>query len=216
MAGRDTLSDLLRRLDSLEDSSDRRVIIGITGAPGAGKTTLVEAVLQERPDVAWIPMDGFHLADSTLRSLGLLDRKGAIETFDGYGYLATLARLRNERANVVYAPEFDRVIEQPIAAGVAVPPSARVILTEGNYLLDALAPWPAVRDQLDEVWYCDAAESVRRDRLIDRHVRFGKTRKDAIQWVDHVDEPNARRIAARRHLADLAVDLASESERAHP
>jgi pantothenate kinase len=91
-----------------------------------------------------------------------------------------------------------------------------VILTEGNYLLDALAPWPAVRDQLDEVWYCDAAESVRRDRLIDRHVRFGKTRKDAIQWVDHVDEPNARRIAARRHLADLAVDLASESERAHP
>lgn len=210
------IDGLLRHLDSITDAGRARVIIGITGAPGAGKTTLVEAVLRSRPDAAWIPMDGFHLADSSLVRLGLLGNKGAIETFDAHGYLATLSRLRVEQNNVVYAPEFDRAIEQPIAAGVAVPPTARVVLTEGNYLLDSLDPWPAVRDQFDEVWYCDAPDGLRRERLVQRHVRFGKSAQDAHRWVDQVDEPNARRIIARRHLADIFINLEKAHEEAHP
>jgi pantothenate kinase len=105
----------------------------------------------------------------------------------------------------VYAPTFDRTIEQPIAGAIAVKPATRVVLTEGNYLLDRSEPWDTVRDTLTHVWFCDLPDDVRREQLIARHVRFGKAPKDARQWVNEVDEPNAVRIAATRSLADVVI-----------
>ncbi|MFC6357185.1 nucleoside/nucleotide kinase family protein [Luethyella okanaganae] len=202
------MSDGLRaRLTALLEPGER-VILGITGCPGSGKSTLAEWVLRQagaQTQVAWVPMDGYHLADSELDRLGLRGSKGAIDTFDAYGYLATLRRIRSERANIVYAPEFDREIEQPIAGGMAVTPADRLIVTEGNYLLDASPPWPDVRAELDEVWYCEVSDELRRERLVARHVRFGKTPDQARRWVDEVDEANAGRIVASRDRADLIV-----------
>ncbi len=191
-------------------AADRRTIIGLVGAPGSGKTTLLHALLvalelRVPGSTAWVPMDGFHLADSTLRDLGRLKAKGAIDTFDGYGYLATLRRIRVETGNIVYAPEFDRTLEQPIAGGMAVPPAATIVLTEGNYLLDEGSPWNALPGVLDEIWYCDVADELRRERLVARHVAFGKSPEAARAWVGTVDEPNAVRIRSTRSRADLVV-----------
>jgi len=199
---------LVARIEALAAARDR-VLLGITGSPGAGKSTLavglVEALGTRGVPVAWVPMDGFHLADVELDRLGRRERKGAIDTFDGYGYLALLRRVAGEREHTVYAPTFDRTIEQPVAGAIAVEPATRVVLTEGNYLLDESEPWAEVRKALTEVWFCDVPGDVRRQRLVARHIRFGKTPDHAGRWVEEVDERNAERIEAARYLADLVV-----------
>ena len=139
---------------------------------------------------------------------GRRQRKGAIDTFDAYGYLAILRRIRTELDNPVYAPDFERVLEQPIAASIAIDPDVRLVITEGNYLLSATLPWPRIRELMAEVWYVELDDTVRRDRLVARHVAFGKSLPEARRWVTEVDEPNARQIASTRHLADLLVDRA--------
>jgi pantothenate kinase len=186
---------------------ERRVILGITGPPGAGKTSLAVSVASSFDDAVHLPMDGFHLADVELERLDLLDRKGAIDTFDAYGYLALLQRIRADERHTVYAPAFHRDIEQPIAGSIPVTPETRLIVTEGNYLLDDDEPWPAVREVLTEVWFVDVPQPERHRRLVARHVEFGKSPEQAEAWVRDVDERNAERIEKVRHKADLVVAL---------
>jgi pantothenate kinase len=195
-----TFDDLLARATALEARAGRAVL-GIVGAPGSGKSTLAEALLARLPAAAHVPMDGFHLADVALRALGRLDAKGAPDTFDAGGYAALLDRLRRDTEDVVYAPAFERDLEQPLAGAIAVPRSARLVITEGNYLL----LWPDVAPLLDEVWFCDQDPDVRLERLVARHVRFGKDPDVAAAWVAAVDEPNAALVAATRDRADLTV-----------
>ena len=145
-------------------------------------------------------MDGFHLADAELRRTGRRDRKGAPDTFDRAGYAALLGRLRRE-PGTVYAPAFDRAIEDSIAAAVAVPASVPLVVTEGNYLL----LWPEIRPLLDEVWYLDPPAAARRAALVARHVAFGKTPAEAERWVAASDDRNAELIAAGRQLADRVL-----------
>ena len=183
----------------------RRIIVGITGPPGAGKTGLAQTIASSFDDAVQIPMDGFHLADAELRRLGRLDRKGAIDTFDADGYCALLERIRKAPPHIVYAPAFYRSIEQPIAGGIPVPPETRLVVTEGNYLLDDEPPWPSVRNQLSEVWFIDVPRAERHRRLVARHVEFGKSPAQAEAWVHDIDEANAERIEKCRHKADLVV-----------
>ncbi|HEY1093770.1 MAG TPA: nucleoside/nucleotide kinase family protein [Glycomyces sp.] len=200
---------LLARAKAL--TAPGRVLIGIAGCPGAGKSTaaawLARALDAEGRRAVQVPMDGFHLANAELVRLGRRDRKGAIDTFDGHGYRALLERLAAEREAVVYAPEFDRRVGEPVAGSIAVPPEAEVVVTEGNYLLDEDGPWPGVRAALTEVWYCETPEPLRLARLVARHERFGKSPEHARSWVADVDERNAERIRAARHRADLVIDF---------
>jgi pantothenate kinase len=154
-------------------------------------------------------MDGFHLADVTLTESGLLERKGAPETFDAWGYAALLERVRTGPAYAVYAPGFERSLEQPIAGAITVAPDDRVVLTEGNYLLLDRPEWRAVRQELDEVWFVQTDEALRRQRLLARHVEFGKSEGEARAWVERVDEPNARLVEATRTRADRVIDLSA-------
>lgn len=211
-----TLEDLLTRARHLGAHQESPVVIGVVGAPGAGKTTLVEGLVRElnkaTPDpehqaFAHVPMDGFHLSDQELTRLGLLNRKGAPETFDVHGYAATLQRLRSPRETVVYAPGFERTLEQPIAGVIPVFPSATTILTEGNYLLLDHPDWQQVRNQCNEIWYCEQEDDLRIQRLIQRHIQFGKTPAEAESWVHNVDEKNAQLIQSTRANADLVVTL---------
>ena len=214
MSSTTTLTELKTRLLALAGSTDGPVIVGVTGAPGAGKTTLVEALVRalnpedqplESRRFAHVPMDGFHLSDRELTRLGLLQRKGAPETFDAGGYAALLERLAAPRTAVVYAPGFERTLEQPLAGDIPVFPAARVILTEGNYLLLDRPEWRQVRSRCTEVWYCEPEEEVRVQRLVERHIRFGKTAPAAAAWVRDVDQPNADLVRACRERADLLV-----------
>ncbi|MFF5187585.1 nucleoside/nucleotide kinase family protein [Streptomyces sp. NPDC000345] len=205
-----TFDDLLHRARSLAGESRRRALLGIAGSPGAGKTTLAERLVRElngdgEPWAAHVPMDGFHLADVELDRLGRSDRKGAPDTFDAAGYAALLHRLRSDTDEVVYAPGFERVLEQPLAGAVPVPPAARLVVTEGNYLLLDSGAWPRVRAALDEVWFCETDEDDRVRRLIARHEEFGKEHEAAVAWVHGSDERNALLVAGTRDRADLVV-----------
>lgn len=192
----------------LRHSAGDRRIIGISGSPGAGKSTLARHLADRLGDRgAHVPMDGFHLADVELRRQRLLDRKGAPETFDALGYAALLARLRREAGGTVYAPGFDRDLEQPVAGAIAVPPEAEVVVTEGNYLLLDRPEWRKVRRRLDVVWHVCVAEELRVDRLVARHVEFGKSLEQARAWVERVDGPNSRLVEASAHRADVRLDL---------
>nr|WBO82079.1 nucleoside/nucleotide kinase family protein [Streptomyces sp. SBE_14.2] len=205
-----TFDHLLARARALA-SSGQRAILGIAGSPGAGKSTLAEHLVRElnadgRPFAAHVPMDGFHLADAELERLGRRDRKGAPDTFDAAGYAALLRRLRDEPdGEVVYAPGFERELEQPLAGAIPVPPSARLVVTEGNYLLLDTSAWARVRAALDEVWFCELPEDERIRRLVARHERFGKSPEAARAWSLGTDQRNADLVAATRGRADLVV-----------
>ncbi|HEY7009580.1 MAG TPA: nucleoside/nucleotide kinase family protein [Jatrophihabitantaceae bacterium] len=215
MAVIDDLASRVRALSArseqrvLSAHSEQRVLIGIAGAPGSGKTTLALAVVARLggfPVVAHVPMDGFHLADAELVRLGRRDRMGAPDTFDVDGYAALLRRIRAGEA--VWAPSFERPLEQPIAQAIPVTAQTRVVVSEGNYLLLPDPQWRAVREQFDEVWYCREDEDVRLRRLLARHIEFGKPPDVAREWVLRSDEHNASLIAAHIDSADLVVDLA--------
>ncbi|ROQ70499.1 pantothenate kinase [Streptomyces sp. 840.1] len=200
------LTGLTARARRLALAGNRRVL-GIAGPPGAGKSTLAGQLADALgPLAVLVPMDGFHLAQAELERLGRADRKGAPDTFDAAGYAALLRRLRDpEPDTVVYAPAFDRALEEPVAGSVPVAPDVPLVITEGNYLLYAEGGWAPVRGLLDKAWYLELDRDVRIRRLVDRHVRFGKPRPYAERWAAGSDEDNARLVARDRDRADLVV-----------
>nr|WP_319633107.1 nucleoside/nucleotide kinase family protein [Georgenia satyanarayanai] len=198
---------MLERVRAVIDRGGRR-ILGITGAPGAGKSTLAHAVVDALGDEAClVGMDGFHLAQAELVRLDRRERKGAPDTFDALGYVALLRRLRAADERTVYAPVFDRSLEEPIACAVPVPREVPLVVTEGNYLLVADGDWAEVGPLLDESWYVEPPEDVRIARLIARHEAYGRSPEEARERSLGSDQRNAEVIAATRRRADVVVEL---------
>jgi pantothenate kinase len=205
------VGDLLHRVLALRARVDagRPVIVGVAGEPGAGKSTLtaslVARLIERGSSTVLVPMDGFHLANVALAALGRADRKGAIDTFDGAGYAALLTRLRGAGPDTVWAPTYDRSLEESVANAIPVPPGTDVVITEGNYLLVDDGPWSAVRRLLDEAWAVEVDPHLRLQRLVTRHVQFGKAPDEAAAWVAAVDVPNAEFVRATFGRADVVI-----------
>ena len=203
------VQDARALLDEALRSGSRR-LLGIAGAPGAGKSTLAARLARELGEQAvLVPMDGFHLADAARERLGRLGRKGAPDTFDAGGYVSLLQRLRTARPQdaPVWAPMFERDLEQPLAGAIEVGAEVPLVITEGNYLLLEDGPFAQVRAMLDACWFVEVPEELRLERLIARHERFGKSPQAAREWALGPDEANARLVAGTRDRADVVVDL---------
>jgi pantothenate kinase len=198
---------LVERARSLVGGQGRS-ILGITGAPGAGKSTLAAALVDALwPAAVLVPMDGFHLSNLELERTARREWKGAPDTFDVEGYVALLERLRGPQGTVVFAPEFDRRLEEAVAGSIRVEPAVPLVVTEGNYLLLDEGPWAGVKPLLDEVWFVDVGDATRVERLVGRHVAHGKGLSEAREWVLRSDEANAALVASTRRRADLVVRL---------
>ncbi|MCQ9165223.1 MULTISPECIES: nucleoside/nucleotide kinase family protein [unclassified Arthrobacter] len=187
-----------------------RAILGITGPPGAGKSTVGSQIVDALgPDKAvLVPMDGFHLSNAVLLAKGLRQVKGAIQTFDDAGYANLIQRIRGQKSGeVIYAPSFNRDLEEPIAGSIPVLAEVPLVVTEGNYLLAESGAWPSARDCLTESWFLNPAREHRHNWLISRHMDYGKSAADARLWALGSDEDNARLIESMSHRADRVLRL---------
>lgn len=200
------LAERLRALGA--DSPGARVLVGIVGAPGGGKSTLAQALVAAiGASAVEVPMDGFHLAQSVLDAAGTAAVKGAPHTFDAAGYVALMRRIRGQHSDeIVYAPTFRREIEEPIAGAIPIRPEHRYIITEGNYLLLDTAPWTELKSICHQIWFLDTPEDIRLQRLVSRHIHFGWSAPDAlVRATTGSDGVNGRTVLASRHRADLLI-----------
>ncbi|WP_293932205.1 nucleoside/nucleotide kinase family protein, partial [Iodobacter sp.] len=168
-------------------------------------STLAQEIQHLYPEQSIVvPMDGYHLANSELARLGKAARKGAEDTFDSAGFASLIQRLKTQPSDeTIYAPEFRREIEEPIANAIPIQPKNQLIIVEGNYLLLNTGHWAKLHSLLDEAWYVDVNHALRESRLIHRHMQFGRSEAAATDWAHNTDGPNARLIEASKERADL-------------
>ena len=199
----------LARIQNHLENSTERVLIGIIGKPGAGKSTLSKFLLAKLPKefVTVVPMDGYHLSNKVLKDLKRADRKGAPDTFDVAGFISLVKRIRSEQTQNIYYPIFDRAIEESIAAQGVVTSATKVVIVEGNYLLHDDGGWEVCNDLLDESWMVDVDDDKRISRLISRHIAYGKDPEAAKAWAKGTDEVNAKLIERGRIRADFVVAI---------
>jgi len=188
-------------------AASTRMIIGIIGKPGGGKSTLSKFLLKGMDStlVSVVPMDGFHLSNKVLKEIGRSDRKGAQDTFDVKGFTNLIERIKMDRADPIYYPIFDRSIEESIAAQGVVYPSTRVVIVEGNYLMHDRDGWQEISPLLDQSWYAFLDEDIRVSRLISRHIAFGKDPESAKAWAKGSDQVNAELIEAGVGRCDFLI-----------
>jgi pantothenate kinase len=203
------VSEAVARIKDLMDKSNKRIVIGIVGKPGAGKSTLTSQLISNLPkdSAVLIPMDGYHLSNKQLAKLGISDRKGAFDTFDSDGFVKLLKSVNRESEKDIYFPIFYREIEESYAADGVVPANTKLVITEGNYLLLDQGGWESVREELDEVWYIEVDDRLRLDRLTKRHQSYGRNYEEAFAWASGSDEKNAELVAKTRDKADVIVEI---------
>lgn len=189
-----------------------RIMIGIAGPPGVGKSTLSSQLCKQLNldgyPAAIVQMDGFHLDNSILRERGLLHRKGAPETFDAEGFVALARTLRAGNVPVAI-PDFDREADQVREAVETIAAACKVVLLEGNYLLLDRQPWTQLQSLFDLSVFVKASPQILRERLIQRWLDLGHDRNDAEQRANGNDIPNANLVLDHSVPADFTLDFES-------
>jgi pantothenate kinase len=190
-----------------------RFIVGIAGGPGSGKSTFAVRLKElinskstkSNSDLAQIfPMDGFHRKNIELERSGLLSVKGAPETFDVAGYVSMLNRIR--LGENLKAPIYSREAHDVIDNALPIEPHHKIIITEGNYLFVDMEGWCEIKDIIDLKIYIEAEKGVCEKRLLERHMRGGKTEAEALEKIKKVDMKNYDLIDQTKKYADKIIN----------
>ena len=185
-----------------------RYIVAIAGPPGAGKSTIAQALLllltEKFIQAKIISMDGFHLDNSILAERNLLDRKGAPATFDTAGFTHLMNRLTNFE-NEVVIPEFDRNKDLSIAGSSIISTKDKVLIVEGNYLLIEEEPWTKLKNTWDQTIFINPGIDTLEQRLLNRWLRYGLDTQDAKKRTLSNDLPNARYVLEKSSDSDIQI-----------
>ncbi|WP_224825965.1 AAA family ATPase [Cognatishimia sp. MH4019] len=200
MAGTD-FDTLLRRIEGLSPNA-ARCLIAIAGPPASGKSTLAAELAEHLGAIAMVlPMDGFHLDNAELSDLGLLDRKGAPETFDAQGFVDLVQNLRE--TPVLTVPTFDRAADKTIPAGDRIGPDTQIVLIEGNYLLLNTTPWAQLKNAFDLTVSLRVEHDELERRLVERWYTHGLSHRDALKRARENDLRNADFVDEHSYPADV-------------
>lgn len=183
---------------------DARVFVALAGPPAVGKSTIAEHLIDQLPNSALLPMDGYHLDNDMLRERGLLARKGAPETFDLEGLKVTLAALT--QGGDVSVPAFDRDNDCVVPGANIISATAQYIVVEGNYLLLDEPGWRELLTNWGFSAFLNADLDTLKTRLVGRWLSYGFSQTDAQAKADENDIPNAERILTHRMQADLVLN----------
>lgn len=205
-----------RLLQLMEADASKRIIIGVVGLPGSGKSTIaakfVDTVNERRNSktALALSMDGFHLAKAVLAQfadpVAALARRGSPWTFDPVGLAVTLQKLRNNPAESTTWPNFQHGVGDPVADAISVNPDTQLIIVEGLYLLHREHGWN-LNGLLDECWYLDTSMDVAMERLVRRHMAsWGFSREQALDRLAMNDRLNADIVLQSRERADYFVE----------
>ena len=148
-----------------------------------------------------------------LAALGLGGNLG-----DPVAAFATVLR-RLKAGGEVIVPVFDRYADVSRGSARVVPPEARIIVAEGNYLLLREAPWDRLQDLWDMTAFIDVPLAELERRLIARWHHHGLSDEDARRRAYDNDIPNARRVTDGSRDADIVIhqdDLAGPAAPDHP
>ena len=192
-----------------------RVLIGLAGEPGSGKSTVVRqwqaALRTSHPQlsVQVLGMDGFHLSKAQLSALpdpeAAFARRGSPWTFDAAGFVAKVTALRAD-AEMVMWPDFDHAIGDPEPDAFRVGPAVRLVLVEGLYLLYREDAWAGLEGLFDELWFLDIDPALALERRLTRHQQaWGFTREQALVCYRTNDGLNAELVRDSRRRADWLV-----------
>ena len=188
-----------------------RIMIAIAGPPGSGKSTLAAAVVKQlnassksSSEAALLPMDGFHLGNDELDIRGLLERKGAPETFDVQGLLALLKNVKTTNVDLRY-PLFDRICDDVLADAGLLKASTSIVVVEGNYLLLDAPLWSEISALFDATVFLDPLLSTLEKRLIERWLNHGFSAQQASEKVHSNDLINAKLVLKQSVAASLKL-----------
>jgi pantothenate kinase len=204
-------NSLLAKVTTLGEN--RRLLLGIAGFPASGKSTLAKDLakginkdLKNKVAIV-VPMDGFHRSNAELKAWGIWELKGIPDSFNPEAFVNLLTGLRENTSSTVGCPAFDRKIEEPSDNAILVQPSHKLIVIEGNYLLLANGTWGKIKPLLDETWYIESNFQKIEPRLLERHIKGGRSPEEARKKMESTDLPNARLIETTKAMADHVIPI---------